>query len=96
MEAQAWTAIGLLAATLVGWLYFLVPRIRRLERAVDALEARVDALIDGHKKPPACTARGRPVGANEEPWFDDRLDLVDTLLAGLSLKLDDHLRRHAG
>jgi hypothetical protein len=52
MEAQAWTAIGLLAATLVGWLYFLVPRIRRLERAVDALEARVDALIDGHKKPP--------------------------------------------
>ena len=40
MEAQAWTAIGLLAATLVGSLFYLGNRI-------DSLGARLDARIDG-------------------------------------------------
>lgn len=40
MEAQAWTAIGLLAATLVGSLYYVGNRI-------DALGARLDSRIDG-------------------------------------------------
>jgi hypothetical protein len=44
MEAQAWTAIGLLAATLAGWLYFLIPRIKKLEQLLDEMDGRIDAL----------------------------------------------------
>ncbi|HEY7660111.1 MAG TPA: hypothetical protein VIC58_05895 [Actinomycetota bacterium] len=40
MEAAVWTAIGLLAATSLGTLFYLGSRI-------DALAARVDARFDG-------------------------------------------------
>jgi hypothetical protein len=51
MIAVAWTAIGLLAATLLGTLYYLGARIdalgTRLDARIDALGARLDGRIDG-------------------------------------------------
>lgn len=48
MEAQAWTAIGLLAATLVGSLFYLGSRIdslgARLDSRIDGLSGRIDGL----------------------------------------------------
>jgi hypothetical protein len=48
VEAQAWTAIGLLAATLIGVLFYLGNRIdslgARLDARIDSLGGRVDAL----------------------------------------------------
>jgi len=55
MEAQAWTAIALLAAYLISFLHFmgqamgrLEASVDRLEASVDRLETRLDARIDGH------------------------------------------------
>ena len=82
MEAQAWTAIWLLAATLVGSLFYLGNRI-------DSLGARLDARIDGL--------------AGRIDRLSDRVDGLSGRVDGLSgrveqqgLKLDKHLRRHAG
>ena len=48
MEAQAWTAIGLLAATLVGSLFYLGNGIHslgaRLDSRIDRLAMRMDGL----------------------------------------------------
>ena len=44
--AVAWAAIALLAATLVGSLYYLGSRIDALSARVDALGSRLDARID--------------------------------------------------
>jgi hypothetical protein len=48
MVAVAWTAIGLLAATLLGTLYYLGGRMdalaARLDGRIDALSGRIDAL----------------------------------------------------
>ncbi len=48
MEAQAWTAIGLLAATLVGSLFYIGNRIdslgARLDSRIDGLSGRIDGL----------------------------------------------------
>jgi hypothetical protein len=48
MEAQAWTAIGLLAATLLGSLFYLGNRIdslgTRLDSRIDGLSGRIDGL----------------------------------------------------
>jgi hypothetical protein len=48
MAAVAWTAIGLLAATLFGTLYYLGGRIdalgTRLDARIDALSGRIDGL----------------------------------------------------
>jgi hypothetical protein len=48
IEAQAWTAIGLLTATLAGTLFYLGARIdalgSRLDARIDALTERIDAL----------------------------------------------------
>jgi hypothetical protein len=46
MEAQAWTAIGLLAATLLGTLVYLGTRIDGLGARIDGLGARLDSRID--------------------------------------------------
>jgi hypothetical protein len=43
MEAQAWTAIALLAATLLGSLFSLGGR---LDSRIDAVGGRLDARID--------------------------------------------------
>ena len=48
MEAQAWTAIAVLAATLVGSLFYLGNRIdflgARLHSRIDGLSGRIDGL----------------------------------------------------
>ena len=46
MEASTWTAIGLLAATSLGSLFYLGSRIDALSSRIDALGARLDSRID--------------------------------------------------
>ena len=46
MEAVAWTAIGLLAATLFGNLYWLSNRIDNMTARMEAGFARMDARFD--------------------------------------------------
>jgi hypothetical protein len=97
MEAQAWTAIGLLAATLVGALFYLGNRMdslgARLDSRIDDLAGRLDSRIDG--------LAGRIDG------LDTRIDGLSGRIDGLSLrvedqgrqlgsKLEEHLRWHAG
>ena len=44
MEAAVWTAIGLLAATSLGTLFYLGARIDGFGARIDGLGARVDSL----------------------------------------------------
>jgi hypothetical protein len=44
MTEVAWTAIGLLAATLFGMLFFIGARIDGLGGRIDSLGARIDSL----------------------------------------------------
>jgi outer membrane murein-binding lipoprotein Lpp len=44
MVAVSWAAIGLLAATLLGSLYYLGARIDGLSGRIDGLSGRIDAL----------------------------------------------------
>ncbi len=46
MDAAVWTAIGLLAATSLGTLFYLGSRIDALAARLDAGFARVDARFD--------------------------------------------------
>jgi hypothetical protein len=46
MDAAVWTAIGLLAATSLGTLFYLGSRIDALAGRMDAGFARVDARFD--------------------------------------------------
>ena len=46
MDAAIWTALGLLAATSFGSLFYLGSRIDGLGNRVDALGARLDARLD--------------------------------------------------
>jgi hypothetical protein len=47
MDAAVWTAIGLLAATSLGTLFYLGSRIDSLGSRIDALSARMDSRFDG-------------------------------------------------
>jgi hypothetical protein len=46
MDAAVWTAIGLLAATSLGTLFYLGSRIDGLGSRIDALSARMDSRFD--------------------------------------------------
>ena len=46
MDAAIWTALGLLAATSLGSLFYLGSRIDGLGNRVDALGARLDTRLD--------------------------------------------------
>jgi hypothetical protein len=46
MDAAVWTAIGLLAATSLGTLFYLGSRIDGLAGRMDALADRMDARFD--------------------------------------------------
>jgi hypothetical protein len=46
MDAAIWTALGLLAATSLGSLFYLGSRIDGLGNRIDALGARLDARLD--------------------------------------------------
>ena len=53
METAAWTAIGVLAATSLGTLFYLGRRIDAHDARIDArfenLEARLDADLERHR-----------------------------------------------
>jgi hypothetical protein len=46
MDAAVWTAIGLLAATSLGSLFYLGSRIDALGSRIDALGSRMDSRFD--------------------------------------------------
>jgi hypothetical protein len=46
MDAAIWTALGLLAATSLGSLFYLGSRIDGLGTRIDALGARLDTRLD--------------------------------------------------
>ena len=46
MDAAVWTAIGLLAATSLGTLFYLGARLDGLGSRIDALSARMDSRFD--------------------------------------------------
>ena len=86
MVGVAWTAIGLLGATLLGSLYSLGSRI-------DALGARLDGRIGG------LGTRIDGLGTRID-GLADRIDTLDARLSSrldaLAGRLDAHLERHAG
>ncbi len=46
MEAAIWTALGLMAATSLGTLFYLGSRIDAVGSRIDALSARMDTRFD--------------------------------------------------
>jgi hypothetical protein len=46
MDAAVWTAIGLIAATSLGTLFYLGARIDGLGTRIDALSSRMDSRFD--------------------------------------------------
>ncbi len=86
MGAAIWTAIAILAASSLGSLFYLGARIdalgARLDARIDALDARIDAL-------------GARIGAQAAEIRELRTDL-DARIGPLAVRLDDHIRRHAG
>jgi hypothetical protein len=93
VDAAIWTAIGLLAATSLGTLFYLGSKIdvlgARLDGRIDALSSRVDS---GFARVDAGFARvderfGR-VG--------DRFDAVNARLDAINERLSTHLDRHVG
>jgi hypothetical protein len=90
VEAAVWTAIGLLAATSLGSLFYLGSRIDALGSRIDALGSRIDTL--------GARLDARIDAVNES--ISNRIDAVNeslsTRIDGLGAKLDRHLERHAG
>ena len=85
MDAAIWTAIGLLAATSLGTLFYLGTRI-------DALAARMDARLDaGFARVDAGFARVDAAFAR----VDARFDAMGARFDGLATRLDTHLDQHA-
>ena len=92
MEAQAWTAIGLVAATLVGSLFYLGNRIdslgARLDSRIDGLSGRIDGLsghIDGFS--------GRIDDLSGR--VEEQGRQLGSQIYEMAAKLDEHLQRHA-
>jgi outer membrane murein-binding lipoprotein Lpp len=83
MVAVAWAAIGILAATLLGSLYYLGARIdalgSSLNARIDGLESSLNARIDG--------LSGRINGL--ESSLNARID-------ALAARMDAHIERHVG
>lgn len=82
VDAAIWTAIGLLAATSLGTLFYLGSRIDAQSARIDgqagrtdALSARIDALIG---------------------VVEGRFDRIDARFDSLEARIDTHLGRHAG
>jgi hypothetical protein len=82
MDAAAWTAIGLLAATSLGTLFYLGARIdslgNRVEGLGDSLNGRIDAL-----------------GARLDGRIDSLEARMDSRFDSLETRLETHLDRHA-
>lgn len=85
MDAAVWTAIGLLAATSLGTLFYLGSRI-------DAVAARMDARFD------SVDARFAQVDARFDAMLgviETRFARVDSRFDNLETRLQSHLDRHA-
>ena len=96
MEAQAWTAIGLLAATLLGSLFYLGNRIdsvgAKVDGRMDSLGAKLDGRMDG------LTDRLDSLGARLDARIDHlsgRLDHLSGRLDALSDRVEDQGREFA-
>jgi hypothetical protein len=100
MVAAVWTAIGLLAATSLGRLFYLGARIdslgNRVESAGDSLNGRIDALGD------SLNGRIDALGARLDGRIDalgGRIDALegrmDKRFDALETKLEAHIGRHA-
>ena len=95
MEAQVWTLIGLLGATLLGLLgsiFHLGQRMDGLRDGFDVRFDRIDARFDA--------------GDSRTDGLATRMDVLSTTVENqgrmlgeriyeLATKLDEHLRRHA-
>ena len=93
MEAAVWTAIGLLAATSLGSLFFLGSRMDALSARIDAMGARIDALSD------RLDARFNAIEGRMDSRFanvDTRFVHIETRFDSLDSRLVAHLDRHAG
>ena len=84
MEPAVWTAIGLLAATSLGSLFYLGSRI-------DALSARMDSRFD------RADTRVDALSARIDVRFDhvdERFDALEARLDGTNARIDAHLQFH--
>ncbi len=90
MEAQAWTAIGVLAATLLGALFYLGQRIDGLGGRIDGLGGRLDARIDG------LDARMDGLGGRLDARIDGLDARIDVLGGRLDARIDGLGGRLAG
>lgn len=86
MDAAVWTAIGLVAATSLGMLFYVGGRIDALGGRIDSLGARLDGRIDG--------LAGRFDSLSGR--FDSLEARIDSRFDNLEARLDQHLERHAG
>lgn len=96
MDTAVWTAIGLLAATSLGSLFYLGSRIDALGARIGALadgtasrfdhvDARIDALADG------TASRLDSLAARMDAGFAR----VDARFDAIEARLDAHIDRHA-
>jgi hypothetical protein len=90
MVAVAWAAIGILAATLLGSLYYLGSRIDGLSLRIDGLETGLGTRIDGLD-----AKLGGRIDALASR-LDNRIDGLSGRIDALSGRIDAHLERHAG
>ena len=103
MEAQAWTTIGLLAATLFSALIYLGNRIDGLGNRIDGLGARLDGRMDALTSEVRSQAtridglgeRIDTLGARLDARIEEQGAQLGNRLYELAIKLDDHLRRQA-
>jgi hypothetical protein len=89
MEAVAWSALGLLAATVIAAIFWLGTRIdglgASLNARIDGLGASLNARIDH---------LGDSLSARID-GLDARIDAQTGELSQLSRRLDENLGRHA-
>ncbi|MFN2544906.1 MAG: hypothetical protein ABR600_10135 [Actinomycetota bacterium] len=81
MEAQVWTLIGVLSATLGTLLALQFTTLRRLDAKIDGLGASLAARIDGL--------------AARVDSLSTRVDGLSTRVDGLTTVFTDHLQEHA-
>ena len=77
MTGVAWTAIGLLATTLLGSLFYLGSKI-------DALSGRLDSRFDG------LTGRVDALGARLDSRIDGLESRLDTMASRIDAHLERH------
>lgn len=90
MTAVAWTAIGLLAATLFGTLFYLGQRLDGLAARIETQGAQLNERLDG------LAARIDGQGGQLNDRIDALAARLDSRIDGLSSMLQEHLGRHAG